>query len=1656
MAPKAGKAKPHKAKGDKKKKEEKVLPTVLDITVETPDYSHLTLKGISTDRILDVRKLLAVHVETCHLTNYSLSHEVKGASLKNAVEVTSLKPCHLSVQEDPYTSDLAIAHIRRLLDIVACTTAFGSSPQKNGAKSPTSEQQPVDLPPPPSPPSEAADPQSPNNSKEEPAIYPPPKLGQFYDFFSLSHLASPVQYIKRSTKDFLKDKREDDLFQIDVKICNGKLVTVVASKNGFYPSGKHNLLCHSLVGLLQQISRAFDGAYKLLMKAFIEHNKFGNLPYGFRANTWVVPPTVADSPSIFPPLPIEDETWNGNGGGQGRDRKHERRQWAKEFSILALMACKTAEERQIRDRKAFLLHNLFVDVAVVKASKIVQHLVNTPKNLNDISNDSCEEIIHKEKVGDLNIIVTRNAADASAKLDVKLDGSQGQGMMAKDLERRNLLKGITADENATVHDTATLGVVVIKHCGFTTVVKVPVEVSLMGSNLAKDLDIEEQPEGGCNALNVNSLRMLLHKSTTSPFGAAKRAQGAGFEDLEPSRSSVRKVLEDSLRSLKGEGTKMRKPLRWELGACWVLHLQNPSSGKTEPKKKEHKVEQTVKGLGKQFGQLKEIKKKTDEKKEGTSVDEVRVENGQIDDKENILQKILSEAAFLRLKESATGLHVKSPDELTELAHKYYEETALPKLVADFGSLELSPVDGRTLTDFMHTRGLQMCSLGRVVDLADKLPHVQSLCIHEMIIRAFKHVLQAVIAASEIVADLPSAIASCLNVLLGSLPADSIDTNLTNDDNLKKTWLKTFLYKRYGWKWNEESCTDLRKFAILRGICHKVGIELVPRDYDMDSPFPFKKSDIISMIPVYKHVACSSADGRTLLESSKTSLDKGKLEDAVNYGTKALAKLVAVCGPYHRMTAGAYSLLAVVLYHTGDFNQATIYQQKALDINERELGLDHPDTMKSYGDLAVFYYRLQHTELALKYVNRALYLLHLTCGPSHPNTAATYINIAMMEEGLGNVHVALRYLHEALKCNQRLLGADHIQTAASYHAIAIALSLMEAYSLSVQHEQTTLRILQAKLGAEDLRTQDAAAWLEYFESKVQEQIEAARNGTPKPDASIASKGHLSVSDLLDYINPDADLRMREIQKKQARAKIKEKTGLNQLESAENGDAKEEASKPEVSPRNKPNDKENNTKVNPVDEPNDVKSNVTVASVQTSLNLQDEITFEDMTDEGWQEAGPKGRSQLNRKPSHSKRPSLAKLNTNSLNGDNSRYRTKSTSNISSPQSSPIEPVKSLDANLGSKKLLKSSSFSPRVASNAKSPSAIPAKSVLLTSPISVQSTRTNLSYKEVALAPPGTIVKPVEEHEVKDKDDICMPSEHVKVEKIADIIAEESNQPSPLEETKKVNVVDVVVLETESPEKSDVSKDSKQEASETIDIQETNDDATENELEVEFREESPKMENGTNKKDECSNGDETAKTTSPKDPSKKLSASAPPFNPSTITIPLYGSVVIQGYTDHSTGILPPPMNVPPIIMSPVRKHPHQSATARVPYGPRLAGGYGRAGHRGPRNKNGEVVTVTENACSTPKIMNPDAAEFVPSLACVPNVSNPVSPNEVPVNSEVVNGESMKEEVDEKSEVVVELVNGENGETDKGLISDVAEIVNNNSGTPIVIDERQEAKV
>ncbi|XP_077214397.1 protein REDUCED CHLOROPLAST COVERAGE 3-like [Tasmannia lanceolata] len=1549
MAPKTGRGKANKTKSERKKREEKV-PSVLDIKVFTPYDSQVILKGISTDKILDVRRLLAVDVETCHLTNYSLSHEGRGQKLNDAAEIISLKPCVLRVVEEDYSEEeQAVAHVRRLLDIVACTTCFGK--QSNGKTEPTPKTR-----------KQSSNGKSPSGSSSEEgisgisekydmaAIQPLPKLANFYDFFSFSHLTPPLIYVKRCESRVIEERREGDYFEIEVKICNGKVVTVVASFKGFYIMGKQFIQSHSLVDLLQQLSRAFGNAYDSLMKAFVEHNKFGNLPYGFRANTWLVPPMVAESPSKFPPMPTEDENWGGNGGGQGRNGKWDHRPWAKEFSILESIPCKTEDERQIRDRKAFLLHSLFVDFSVIKAVSVIHHFIdcNTRPNISE------DLVLHEERVGDLSIVVKRDVADASLKLNEKIDGSRVDGMSAKEVALRSLLKGVTADENVIVHDTATLGVVIVRHCGYTAVVKVSGDMN-QGDCTSQDIEVDDHPNGGANALNVNSLRVLLHKSccTESYVGGGQHSPSHS-DELKAARSLVRRVLSDSLTKLQETPAITERTIRWELGACWVQHLQKQETSTSTDCKSSGEgtnFEPAIKGLGKQFELLKKIKKKKDTNSGNSDTgngDSLKLNEGECDS-EAAIQKFLSEEAFLRLKGSGTGLHQKSLDKLTEMAHKYYDDIALPKLVLDFGSLELSPVDGRTLTDFMHTRGLQMRSLGCVVELAEKLPHIQSLCVHEMVTRAFKHIIQAVVAAVGNVGELSSAIASSLNLLLGSWTNENGGQDVNDDRVLKMKWLETFISKRFGWRLKDEF-QHLRKFAILRGLCHKLGLELVPKDYVMDIPNPFKKSDIISMVPVYKHVACSSVDGRTLLESSKAALDKGKLEDAVNYGTKALSKMIAVCGPYHRMTASAYSLLAVVLYHTGDFNQATIYQQKALDINEREVGLDHPDTMKSYGDLSVFYYRLQHTELALKYVNRALYLLYFTCGLSHPNTAATYINVAMMEEGMGNVHVALRYLHEALKCNQRLLGTDHIQTASSYHAIAIALSLMDAYSLSVQHEQTTLQILQAKLGSDDLRTQDAAAWLEYFESKALEQQEAAQNGTPKPDASIASKGHLSVSDLLDFINPDQYSKGRDAQKKQRRAKVlqisdkpyQEQTDVN-IDDIPSANSIPKDAKVEESPKEF--------------HPEKFKENDHISACESASVAV--ITSEAISDEGWQAANPKGRSgNIGTRKFDSRRPDLAKLNINSSEPSHFRETSCKRKTLSPAQKSNFTAPGTVSTDVADVgKVLKVSSLiggedpnklqaknpdivsdlkpNPRVTSVHKISSALPTLNTIASK---------SLSYKEVAVAPPGTVFKPAVEN----------PKEINQ-----EMVDTQSNDS----------------IETSKEEDKAGAKVALKDENESIGTGEKEPQSSTREKEPQ----NPNLEKSASKLDEMawsSNEKEVTETNG-----SKLSAKAQPFNPGKPSLmpPPFNSVAVSGFYDVRTNhgiISPQQVGIPP-----------QSVAARVPRGPRSPL-YFRTGHSfcmKPGFPNSQhIVTVRTNS-NPPKTMNPHAAEFVPRKVSLPDSAN-----------------------------------------------------------------------
>ena len=105
------------------------------------------------------------------------------------------------ITED-YDTETATSHVRRLLDIVACTTSFGpspvikddsgkNSPEFKAAKKTSKSQQSNKRSSTPAP----QQPQSKDVSVdgEGELSNSCPKLGSFYEFFSLSHLTPPIQ-----------------------------------------------------------------------------------------------------------------------------------------------------------------------------------------------------------------------------------------------------------------------------------------------------------------------------------------------------------------------------------------------------------------------------------------------------------------------------------------------------------------------------------------------------------------------------------------------------------------------------------------------------------------------------------------------------------------------------------------------------------------------------------------------------------------------------------------------------------------------------------------------------------------------------------------------------------------------------------------------------------------------------------------------------------------------------------------------------------------------------------------------------------------------------------------------------------------------------------------------------------------------------------------------------------------------------------------------------------------------------------------------------------------------------------------------------------------------------------------------------------------------
>ncbi|GMH18997.1 hypothetical protein Nepgr_020838 [Nepenthes gracilis] len=494
--------------------------------------------------------------------------------------------------------------------------------------------------------------------------------------------------------------------------------------------------------------------------------------------------------------------------------------------------------------------------------------------------------------------------------------------------------------------------------------------------------------------------------------------------------------------------------------------------------------------------------------------------------------------------------IAEDEENVRKASSYLSNVVLPKFIQDLCTLEVSPMDGQTLTEALHAHGINVRYIGKIADGTKHLPHLWDICTNEITVRSAKHILKDVLRDTED-HEIAPAIAHFFNCFFGNCQAvaaksasgimhsrlqrKAVTPSSGKSSRAEGRWKNGVSYKKnlssytgitleglwsdivefaklkYLFELPFDARSQVKKVSVIRNLCLKMGITVAARKYDLGAAAPFQISDILDLQPVVKHSIPLCSEAKDLVETGKIQLAEGMLSEAYTLFSEAFSILQQVTGPMHREVANCCRYLAMVLYHAGDMAGAIMQQHKELLINERCLGLDHPDTSHSYGNMALFYHGLNQTELALQHMSRALLLLSLSSGPDHPDVAATFINVAMMFQDIGKMDTALRYLQEALKKNEKLLGEEHIQTAVCYHALAIAFNCMGAFKLSHQHEKKTYDILVKQLGEEDSRTRDSQNWMKTFKMRelqmnAQKQKGQAINSVSAQKAIDILKAH----------------------------------------------------------------------------------------------------------------------------------------------------------------------------------------------------------------------------------------------------------------------------------------------------------------------------------------------------------------------------------------------------------------------------------------------------------------------------------------------------------------------------------------------------------------------
>jgi protein TIF31 len=408
------------------------------------------------------------------------------------------------------------------------------------------------------------------------------------------------------------------------------------------------------------------------------------------------------------------------------------------------------------------------------------------------------------------------------------------------------------------------------------------------------------------------------------------------------------------------------------------------------------------------------------------------------------------------------------------------------------------MDGQSLSQLMHKRGINIRYLGKLASLSEKqglrLQALKALATQEMIARAFKHLSNGYLK------DLPIPFATaCLAHLLNCLLGSGLSKNPTArmDEDLEflyknvdysfakatvqsvKSDIENQVYLRYRYVLEANWMSDIKHIQLLRDISLKLGLQFIAKDYQF-TPLPNAldekpglKVSGDTMMPAQNGHINGHANGANAKKKRKNADNSSPvssngsqvLPSSVTFLPDDIPNIVPII-----KDACPKSLLAEEALEAGRIslaqNQKELGQElllESLSLHEQIYGILHPEVARVYHQLAMLYYQLDEKNAAVELAHKAVIISERTLGTDSSETILSYLNLGLFEHGNGNIHVALACMRHALELWKIIYGLKHPDSITTINNAAVMLQQLKLYADSRQWFEASLAISEEVSG-----------------------------------------------------------------------------------------------------------------------------------------------------------------------------------------------------------------------------------------------------------------------------------------------------------------------------------------------------------------------------------------------------------------------------------------------------------------------------------------------------------------------------------------------------------------------------------------------------------------